>query len=94
MNKLHWGKPEIKVRRIGHREPDIYADLDAFILSTCEWTGTVDGQLDVSEYDRLIYLEYIHYECDDCDTSAVIIKDELFDGIDVKDFILQLKSCS
>lgn len=87
--------PSITVRRIGYRKPTIYVDLDAFILSTCEWYDENESncQLDVAQDDRLIYLEYTHYDMDDGDTQAVIIKDELFDGIDVKDLIAQLEAC-
>jgi hypothetical protein len=74
----------------------VHADLDALILSTCEWYDEFEGncQLNVSQDDELIMMEHVHYGFNDGDTTAVIIKSELPDCVNANDLYLQLTACS
>ena len=84
---------EIVTRSIGATKPIKYVDLDAFILNICEWYDGVDGQIDISQDERLITMEYVHYNCSDCDSQVILIKDEIPDCVDMNDMILQMEAC-
>lgn len=59
------------------------------------WIDDFNGECkcDVLEDDRLIILHYIHFEFEDADTSAVIIKDELDESTidEIKEFYEEAK---
>jgi hypothetical protein len=73
-----------------------YANTDELLTSTREWYEENEGecQLDVSQNERMIMLSFTHYDFDDGDTYAVILKDELPDGVDADDLVVQLNACS
>ena len=73
-----------------------YPDVDALVLSQCEWYDEYEGECDchVSMNEKVIMLSYTHYGFNDGDTSAVIIISDLPDVVDPVDLYEQLVSCS
>ena len=76
--------------------PHKHADLDALVLSTCEFYDDHPGEcVRVKKTDTLITLEFIHDRDRgrDLDTSAVIILADLPECVDADDLYELLKSC-